>query len=108
MVNDPYVDRNYEADVNHLIANSLVQTDGEVWLASRRIEGVSWGTKGQVRTLTTSGTVDYRTLQEYYLTGMQNDRDVTLGFRPIITLTSKLKFTGGNGTASSPYTFTVY
>lgn len=108
MVNDPYVDRNYEADVNHLIANSLVQTDGEVWLASRRIEGVSWGTKGQVRTLTTSGTVDYRTLQEYYLAGMQNDRDVTLGFRPIITLTSKLKFTGGNGTASSPYTFTVY
>jgi len=101
MTGNPYEDTLYDTDVNQLKNYGLVQTDKEVWLASRRIEGVTFGTKGQVRTLLTDGNRDYWTLQEYYLTGMQNDREVTKGFRPVVSLSSGLHVVSGDGNSES-------
>ncbi|MBQ3158661.1 MAG: hypothetical protein IJB98_03105, partial [Clostridia bacterium] len=107
MSGDPYSDSHYSTDVSQLVNNGLVQTDKTVFLASRYEHGLSWGSDGCVRTLTTSGAVDWESLQEYYLAGWKNDSDITLGFRPVVTLRSNLKFTGGSGTAASPYTIAL-
>ena len=109
MNNYPFDDSYYTTDVNQLVNNGLVQTDTEVWLASRRTatDG-SYGVRGVCRTLTTGGVVtDSAKLQGYYWTGWDNDHSHTRGFRPVITLKSNVKCTGGSGTAASPYTIAL-
>ena len=106
----PYEDSYYTTDVNQLKNNGLVQTDKEVWLASRYVRtdyqsifGVSVPIKtwGEVRSLMTNGTVDDWTLQGYTAAGWMDDSSVTLGFRPVVSLSSGLTAISGDGTSQA-------
>lgn len=113
MTGSPYEDSLYETDVNQIVANGLTQTDAECWLASRRIEGynngwLDYGTKAQVRTLLTSGSLDYWTLFWFaFSTSYEDSADRTFGFRPVISLQSGLYIASGDGSAGSPYALTT-
>ena len=48
--------------------------------------------------------VDYVIMQ---LVGALHDYDFTCGLRPVFTLKSNVKVTGGSGTSASPYTLGV-
>ena len=108
----PFTDTLYTTDFNQIVNNGLVQSDKDVWLASRvesnrkSILGQLVSSNGSVRTITTSGTLDYWSLQTYSKAGWSNDKSHTYGLRPVISLPSGLKVVSGDGTASNPYVLT--
>ena len=97
MTGSPYEDRLYEKDINQLKNNGLVQSDKEVWLASRAIEGVLGGTAGKVRTLLANGSTNSHKLQSYTLFGQTDRKSKTFGFRPVISLPANLIVVAGDG-----------
>lgn len=99
----PYTDTLYVTDFNQLVNNGLVQTDKEVWLASRYGEegttlfGNLLNSFGCVRTIKTDGGLDYHQLQNYTKTGWVDDSSHTYGCRPVISFPSGIKIIGGDG-----------
>ena len=109
---DPYTDTHYTTDFNQLVNNGLVQSSGDVWLASRvdldrtEVLGQLYSSFGCVRTISSTGKLSQRSLQKYTKVGWTNDQSQTCGFRPVISLPSGLTVTGGKGTESNPYVLT--
>lgn len=119
----PNTDTHYTTDVNQLKTHGLVQTDKEVWLASRLATidyqwiSFPWGggydtpyySWGEVRSLQVGGGLDDWKLRGYGPTDVvaQNSKTVTHGFRPVVSLKGGLYVKSGSGTSSDPYVLTT-
>jgi hypothetical protein len=107
----PYTDYQYYSDMNVLTNNTSIRHNSSngyyVRVASRTISGSpsSGNLSFMVRKMAYDGNVNHAEGGIYYQNdGSTQDSSSSGGVRPIITLKSNLKITGGSGTASDPYT----
>ena len=109
----PYSDSFYKTDKD--IINTSVEIDGNkqyplrhsigsVWLASRTIISTDMISIFDIRYLNENGSDGGAGLFGSYSDGNSNDGPFSFGVRPIISLKSGLKITGGEGTLTNPYT----
>jgi len=101
----PYTETGYEADINIIHSNNLIHSSGDsAWLASRCVNGETSGTTFSGRTLTKAGTVSQGSLHRISFDDTKSEDARIAGVRPIITLRTGVKATGGDGTSESPWT----
>ena len=97
-------DTNYETDYNQMEALEINNIADAYWLASRAVYSSSGSSYFYVRCVDTSGSVS-----NYYLCyvgsrGLTSAAYASHGLRPVFTLKSGIKVTGGNGESGTPYT----
>jgi len=102
----PYDDPYYLDDQTIINENeNLKQTNGWVWLASRRqytLDNISYF---YVHLLYVGGGAsDYYYLFNVNSAGITDSRSFSRGVRPVITLRPGIRITGGAGTEDNPYT----
>ena len=101
----PYSDTYYTTDQSVISGNAnLKHSSGYVWLASRGLNTYSSTSHFYVRCLGTSGSVSYN---DVFIAGSDGSAGAgvpTDGVRPVITLKSGIKITGGTGDVGNPYT----
>ena len=100
-------DTNYETDYNKMQALGIRGSNRYYWLASRYVSSYSYYSAFYVCAVDTSGNLSYSILCLVYSDGYTSASSDTYGLRPVFTLNSGIKITGGNGTSSSPYTLGV-
>jgi len=105
----PYHDTEYEADQSVIASNAnLKHSSGYVWLASRYLYPSSSGYSDFcVCYLNTSGSVSYNDLFNAYSDGSTNAISRSYGVRPVVSLKSGIKITGGTGDEGDPYTIGI-
>ena len=105
-------DKNYESDYIKMTALGIagISNSSYYWLASRHVHSNSYYSFFSVRYVYPSGSLnfnDYSNLCQVYSGGGTNAGSFSNGFRPVFTLKSGIKVTGGSGTSGSPYTLGV-
>ena len=98
-------DTNYETDCNQMTTLEINDIDDSYWLASRLVDSFSYYSLFRVRCVVASGDVyDGDGLCRVDSAGRTNAYDESRGLRPVFTLKSGIKVTGGNGESGTPYT----
>ena len=97
-------DTNYETDYNQMEALEINNIADAYWLASRYVDSYSGYSTFLVRCVATSGRVDLSRLCGVNSRGNSNASYASHGLRPVFTLKSGIKVTGGNGESGTPYT----
>ena len=97
-------DTNYETDYNQMELLKINDIDDSYWLASRSVDSGSSYSGFSVRCVDTSGSVDAYALCNVYSYGGTGAYGSSNGLRPVFTLKSGIKVTGGNGESGTPYT----
>ena len=97
-------DTNYETDYNQMESLEINDIDDRYWLASRLVSSSSNNSYFYVRSVITSGSVSSSFLCAVYSGGYAYAYDYSYGLRPVFTLKSGIKVTGGNGESGTPYT----
>ena len=97
-------DTNYETDYNQMEALVIDIIDDEYWLASRLVYSDSSISYFNVRFVLPGGSVHYSTLCNVDSYGYARAHGISFGLRPVFTLKSGIKVTGGNGESGTPYT----
>ena len=98
-------DTNYETDYNQMEALEINNIADAYWLASRLVRSGSVSSLFHVRCVDTSGGVSNGSfLCLVYSGGSANANYASFGLRPVFTLKSGIKVTGGNGESGTPYT----
>ena len=97
-------DTNYETDYNQMELLEINDIADEYWLASRGVYSSSSSSGFSVRCVNASGYVDLSILCDVISGGRANANDYSNGLRPVFTLKSGIKVTGGNGESGTPYT----
>ncbi|MBQ7668496.1 MAG: prepilin-type N-terminal cleavage/methylation domain-containing protein [Clostridia bacterium] len=104
----PYYDTYCSSDTNIIHGNdNLKHSSGLVWLASRDLTTDSGTSIFNVRNLETSGSVTSYYLVYAFSNGSISTRSFSRGVRPVITLKSNIKITGGTGESDNPYTIGI-
>ena len=97
-------DTNYETDYNQMTTLEINAIDDNYWLASRSVDSGSDYSNVSVRYVSARGRVNGNYLcgvNSYGFTRADGSSD---GLRPVFTLKSGIKVTGGNGESGTPYT----
>ncbi len=98
-------DTNYETDYNQMEALEINNIADAYWLASRNVNSYSSDSYFDVRYVSTSGYVSSsKRLCGVGSRGRTNANYYSNGLRPVFTLKSGIKVTGGNGESGTPYT----
>ena len=97
-------DTNYETDYNQMELLKINDIADEYWLASRVVASSSGYSHFYVRYVDTSGSVSYNLLCYVSSRDYTDADDYSHGLRPVFTLKSGIKVTGGNGESGTPYT----
>ena len=97
-------DTNYETDYNQMESLEINDIDDRYWLASRLVRSSSNNSYFYVRSVITSGSVASSGLCGVYSGGDAFANFNSYGLRPVFTLKSGIKVTGGNGESGTPYT----
>ena len=97
-------DTNYETDYNQMEALEINNIADAYWLASRGVNSISFYSDFGVGYVGTSGRVDYDALCGVFSNGDAYADNYSYGLRPVFTLKSGIKVTGGNGESGTPYT----
>ena len=97
-------DTNYETDYNQMKALEINNIADAYWLASRIVDSYSSASSFCVRCVFTSGDVSNRYLCFVRSSDRADAYDYSYGLRPVFTLKSGIKVTGGNGESGTPYT----
>ena len=108
-------DDNYIDDKLQLNMAGVLHSSGDIWLASRMKEtGIIWigdkddsGTNYYVRYMDNAGNIETQRLFAQFNTGVSDYYSKYAGVRPIVSLKSNIKITGGDGTAENPYTISI-
>ena len=112
----PYYDTYFITDRSIISGNSALHhgttntynNNGYVWLASRYLYPSSSGYSDFcVCYLNTSGSVSYNDLFNAYSDGSTNAISRSYGVRPVVSLKSGIKITGGTGDEGDPYTIGI-
>ena len=99
-------DTNYETDYNQMTTLEINDIDDRYWLASRLVYSNSGSSYSdfRVRCVGDGGDVSYNLLCNVSSrVGLQTSYR-SFGLRPVFTLKSGIKVTGGNGESGTPYT----
>ena len=97
-------DTNYEVDYNQMETLGIKATSEVYWLASRYVISNSTASNFNMRIMTTGGDVNNCSVFRVLSTGTVSSTQYAIRIRPIFTLKSGIKITGGSGTEDSPYT----
>ena len=98
-------DTNYETDYNQMELLEINDIDDIYWLASRYVGSYSSYSSFAVRFVYASGIVNINILCLVNSYGSTTDAYYySYGLRPVFTLKSGIKVTGGNGESGTPYT----
>ena len=97
-------DTNYETDYNQMEALEINNIADAYWLASRIVASSSYHSSFYVRFVDTGGDVYSHYLCDVYSGGGTYAGSGSNGLRPVFTLKSGIKVTGGNGESGTPYT----
>ena len=102
-------DTNYEADFNQMGTLGIRKIGKDYWLASRLVFSSSIASDFFVRNVSFSGSLGSIS---YYMCSVKSNgypygNSYSYGLRPVFTLKSGIKVTGGSGTSGSPYTLGV-
>lgn len=97
-------DTNYETDYNQMEALEINNIADAYWLASRLVGSISYVSSFRGRYVDASGLVDDYILCYVYSSGRPIAAYDSNGLRPVFTLKSGIKVTGGNGESGTPYT----
>ena len=97
-------DTNYETDYNQMEALEINNIADAYWLASRYVSSSSDLSSFNVRYVNTSGGVNRSDLCRVGSGGNAYAYNRSYGLRPVFTLKSGIKVTGGNGESGTPYT----
>ena len=97
-------DTNYETDCNQMTTLEINDIDDSYWLASRYVSSDSICSGFSVRCVDASGNVVSGDLCIVISYGGTGANDYSTGLRPVFTLKSGIKVTGGNGESGTPYT----
>ena len=99
-------DTNYETDYNQMKSLEINDIDDRYWLASRKVDSRSSDSYFYVRYGGASVYVNHSTLCLVNSSGNPSAFAFSdsNGLRPVFTLKSGIKVTGGNGESGTPYT----
>ena len=97
-------DTNYETDYNQMEALEINNIADAYWLASRSVNSDSYYSLFYVRYVNPSGGVGGNGLCYVNSYGRTIAYSNSNGLRPVFTLKSGIKVTGGNGESGTPYT----
>ena len=98
-------DTNYETDYNQMEALEINNIADAYWLASRFVFSLSDGSLFRVRFVSPGGNVSNSdSLCGVGSSGGTGANYGSRGLRPVFTLKSGIKVTGGNGESGTPYT----
>ena len=97
-------DTNYETDYNQMEALKINNIADAYWLASRLVDSGSYDSNFCVRYVGPSGDVYDLILCNVTSRGDASADYYSYGLRPVFTLKSGIKVTGGNGESGTPYT----
>lgn len=95
-------DDNYLTDYDKMEDLGIINIKENYWLASRRVDPSSTYSPFYVRDVHTS--IGANTLFTFYNSGSVRSFSHSRGLRPIFTLNSGIKVTGGTGEKGDPYT----
>ena len=95
-------DEQYETDLEQMNSINIAGTLSSYWLASRQIESSSETNSFKIR-LMNEGELSAMDLFNVYSAGHTFDNGYTSAIRPVFTLKSEIKVTGGDG-VDTPYT----
>ena len=97
-------DTNCETDYNQMESLEINDIYDGYWLASRSVTSGINGSGFRVRYVFAGGRVGYNNLCSVYSNGATGANGNSDGLRPVFTLKSGIKVTGGNGESGTPYT----
>ena len=97
-------DTNYETDYNQMEALEINNIADAYWLASRYVSSYSLSSNFRVRFVRARGGVSGGNLCIVNSDGGALADNRSYGLRPVFTLKSGIKVTGGNGESGTPYT----
>ena len=97
-------DTNYETDYNQMTTLEINDIDDSYWLASRYVNSNSSYSYFLVRCVYPGGDVYNYLMCHVYSDGRTLASSHSYGLRPVFTLKSGIKVTGGNGESGTPYT----
>ena len=97
-------DTNYETDYNQMELLKINDIADEYWLASRYVGSNPSDSGFRVRYVSSSGGVLSSRLCRVASGGRADAYRSSHGLRPVFTLKSGIKVTGGNGESGTPYT----
>ena len=97
-------DTNYETDYNQMKLLEINDIDDIYWLASRYVASYSGYSTFFVRCVNPGGYDGNGDLCSVYSYSSPEARSNSYGLRPVFTLKSGIKVTGGNGESGTPYT----
>ena len=103
-------DTNYLKDYQKMeeINGGIHSIGKEYWLASRDVDSGSRGSVFRVRFVFASGELDVKHCGGIYIGNSIGNGNTNISYlRPVFTLKSGIKVTGGNGMESSPYELDV-
>lgn len=102
----PYTEAYYTKDLNVLKSKNML-TSNNVWLASRCALDGTLRKSFSVRMLTTSNELSTGATMYRYSNGSVVGKVSVARVRPILSLSSEIYISGGNGTSASPYTLAL-
>lgn len=100
-------DTNYKADYDQMGTLGIRNIGKSYWLASRNVYSNSGISNFNVRYVTSSGSLNRSSLCIVNSLGDTSAYGISYGLRPVFTLKSDIKVTGGNGESGTPYTLGV-
>jgi len=104
----PYHDTLYEIDVNQLKNNNMLHSSGYTWLASRNFYRGTGESCFRIYCIHANGNViesNYLYVVETPVWGGDvSSQAKSYGVRPVVSLKSEIRITGGSGTSADPYT----
>ena len=103
-------DTNYTTDLNKMTSLKIQNINKDYWLASREVNSNSGVTDFFVCHVVDTGTLTGGYLCGVRLSGQTGrwSAYVNCGLRPVFTLKTNVKVTGGAGTSANPYTLGVF
>ena len=103
-------DTNYTTDLNKMTSLKIQNINKDYWLASREVNSNSGVTDFFVWHVVDTGTLTGGYLCGVRLSGQTGrwSAYVNCGLRPVFTLKTNVKVTGGAGTSANPYTLGVF
>ena len=99
-------DENYKTDWNQMNVHNISNIGAAYWLASRYVNSTSANSNFsiQYQSIGSSSNIELFTV---YSDGSRRGYGPSEGLRPVFTLKSNIKITGGSGTSTDPYTLGV-
>ena len=100
-------DENYKTDFEQMKKLSMLDIGKDYWISSRYVNSQSNFSVFYVYVIYSDGGFQANNLCEVLSEGSIRANSFSRGLRPVFILKPTIKVTGGNGTASSPYTLGV-